>query len=60
LTVKAARKAGIPVSVCGELAADPQWTETFLNMGMDTLSMSLNQILPIRKHLSRLRYRPSV
>jgi phosphotransferase system enzyme I (PtsI) len=58
LTVEAARKAGIPVSVCGELAADPQWTETFLNMGMDALSMSLNQILPIRKHLSRLHYRP--
>jgi phosphoenolpyruvate-protein phosphotransferase (PTS system enzyme I) len=59
LTVKAARQAGIPVSVCGELAADPQWTEAFLNMDMQTLSMSLNQILPIRKHLSRLRYRPA-
>jgi phosphotransferase system enzyme I (PtsI) len=58
LTTQAARKAGIPVSVCGELAADSQWTETFLNMGMDALSMSLNQILPVRKHLSRLRYRP--
>jgi phosphoenolpyruvate-protein phosphotransferase (PTS system enzyme I) len=59
LSVRAAHKAGIPVSVCGELAADSQWTETFLNLGMDTLSMSLNQILPIRKHLSRLHYRPS-
>jgi len=57
LTTQAARKAGIPVSVCGELAADSQWTEIFLNMDMDALSMSLNQILPIRKHLSRLRYR---
>jgi phosphoenolpyruvate-protein phosphotransferase (PTS system enzyme I) len=59
LSARAAHKAGIPVSVCGELAADSQWTETFLNLGMDTLSMSLNQILPIRKHLSRLHYRPS-
>ena len=58
LTAQAARQAGIPVSVCGELAADSQWTESFLNMGMDALSMSLNQILPIRKHLSRLYYRP--
>ncbi|MDT8375379.1 MAG: phosphoenolpyruvate--protein phosphotransferase [Mariprofundaceae bacterium] len=58
MSVQAAREAGIPVSVCGELAADPDWTQTFLNMGMDSLSMGLNSILKIRQHLSHLKYRP--
>jgi len=40
------------------LAGEPEWTETFLNMGMDSLSMSLNRILKIRRQLSRLNYRP--
>ncbi len=53
MTVKAAKKAGIPVSVCGELAASPQWTEAFLRMDLDALSMSLHQILSIRRQLSK-------
>jgi len=57
-TAQAAKKAGIPVAVCGELAGDPAWTETFLNMGMDSLSMSLNRILKVRRQLSRLKYQP--
>jgi len=57
-TVKAARQTAIPVSVCGELAANPDWTQIFLNLGMESLSMSLNNILIIRKHLSRLVYQP--
>ncbi|MCF7822253.1 MAG: phosphoenolpyruvate--protein phosphotransferase, partial [Mariprofundaceae bacterium] len=58
MSVKAAKRAEIPISVCGELAADPAWTQDFLNMGMDSLSMSLNSILKIRKHLSHLKYQP--
>lgn len=58
MTVKAARRADIPVSVCGELAADPEWTQTFLNMGMDSLSMNLHNILRIRHHLNHLDYQP--
>jgi len=59
MAVEAAREKGISVSVCGELAADPEWTQTFLNMGVGSLSMSLNSILNIRKHLSRLTYQPA-
>jgi len=55
-TAVAAKKAGIPLSVCGELAADPEWTATFLNLDMHALSMSLNSILPIRRFLSRQVY----
>jgi len=58
MSVKAAKRADIPISVCGELAADPDWTQTFLNLGMDSLSMGLNSILMVRKHLSHLEYQP--
>ena len=57
-TVRAAKKHGIPVSVCGEMASDPAWTQAFLNLGMDALSMSISKILPIRKHLSQIRFEP--
>ncbi len=59
-TAHAARAAGIPAAICGELASDTSWTERLMNMGFDSLSMSLNHILPVRKYLSRLRYRPEI
>ncbi len=49
MTVKNAHLAGIPVSICGELAADSTLTETFLNMGVDSLSMNPRNILRIRE-----------
>ena len=58
LAAAAAKKAGIPISVCGELAADPEWTGTFLNLDMAYLSMSASNILTIRRSLSRLTYLP--
>ncbi|OIO70317.1 MAG: phosphoenolpyruvate--protein phosphotransferase [Zetaproteobacteria bacterium CG12_big_fil_rev_8_21_14_0_65_55_1124] len=57
-SVRAAHKAGIPIAMCGELAADPKWTELLMNMGFDSLSMGLHHILPVRKHLASLNYRP--
>ena len=39
-TVRAARDAGIPVSVCGEIAADPRVTPLLVGLGIDTLSAS--------------------
>lgn len=58
MAVKAAKRADIPISVCGELAADPEWTQAFLDMGMDSLSMNLHNILRIRYHLHHLEYQP--
>jgi len=60
MTAVAAKKAGIPVSVCGELAANPLWTETFLNLEMHALSMTLNKVLTIRRYLSRKTYQPII
>ena len=49
-----AHKEGITVSICGELAADMEWTEKFWEMGIDSLSMVPRQILPLRKKLKEL------
>lgn len=37
-TVAAGRAAGLPVSVCGEIAADPRVTPLLVGLGVDTLS----------------------
>ena len=39
-TTNAARDAGIPVSVCGEIAADPRVTPLLVGLGIGTLSAS--------------------
>lgn len=44
-------KEGIWVGICGELAADPTLTDTFLKMGFDELSVSPSRILELRKNI---------
>jgi phosphotransferase system enzyme I (PtsI) len=44
-----AYREGIPVGVCGELAADPEMLGFFLRIGIDELSVSPTSILPLRK-----------
>lgn len=51
MTVKAAHKAGIPVDICGEAAADLTHTQDYINLGIDTLSVSPNMVLPLRKKI---------
>ncbi len=55
MTVDAAQKHNIPVSVCGELAANPAWLHTFLTMGITSLSMSARHVLQMREQLHHLR-----
>jgi len=55
MTVDAAKKHGIPVSVCGELAANEAWLHTFLTMGITSLSMSARHVLQVREQLHHLR-----
>jgi len=55
MTVDAAQKHHIPVSVCGELAANQAWLHTFLIMGITSLSMSARHVLQIREQLHHLR-----
>ena len=51
MTVQNAHKAGIPVDICGEAAADLEYTHKFIEMGIDALSVSPNMVLPLRKRI---------
>ncbi len=47
--IENAHKAGIWVGICGELGADTALTQTFLDYGIDELSVSPSFVLPVRK-----------
>ena len=47
-TLSMAEKVNIPVSVCGELAGDPQLTRLLLGMGLRIFSMHPSQILEVK------------
>ena len=55
MIVKAAHDEGRHVCLCGELAADVNLTETFLQMGMDALSVAPICILPVRRAIREAR-----
>ncbi len=54
--VTAAKDAGIPVAMCGEMAGDPLYALVLLAMGFDELSMTAGQIPTVKnfvRHSSR-------
>jgi len=53
-TIDAATASGKPVSVCGEMAGDPQFTAMLLAMGLRSFSMHPSQIAKIKQRLLRL------
>ena len=48
MAADAAHRAGIWIGICGELAADLDLLPTFLAMGIDELSVSPAEVLPLR------------
>lgn len=54
MTVENGHKHGCWVGICGELGADMTLTKTFLEMGIDELSVSPTFVLPIRKMIREL------
>ncbi|WP_234083679.1 phosphoenolpyruvate--protein phosphotransferase [Azonexus sp. R2A61] len=50
-TISSAEKADIPVSVCGELAGDPELTRLLLGMGLRCFSMHPSQILRVKSRI---------
>ena len=48
-----ARAAGRHVSVCGEMAGDPEFTQLLLAMGLRSFSMHPSQIASIKQHVLR-------
>ena len=51
MVIDAGHREGCKVCICGELAAETNLTETFLRMGVDSLSVVPACILPVRKAL---------
>ncbi len=51
---KAIHRHGKWIGICGELAGDVQMTELFVAMGIDELSVSPSQVLPVRNTLRSL------
>ena len=49
LTIENAKKAGIPVSVCGEVAADPAAAILLMALGIDELSMGAFSIPAVKR-----------
>jgi len=53
--VREVKRAGKPVSICGELAGDPRAAVLLLAMGFDSLSMSASQILRVKYTIRSLK-----
>lgn len=49
MVTEAAHRQGIWAGICGELGADMELTQKFLDMGVDELSVAPGAILPIRQ-----------
>ena len=50
-TISSAEKFDVPVSVCGELAGDPNLTRLLLGMGLRIFSMHPSQILEVKSRV---------
>jgi phosphotransferase system enzyme I (PtsI) len=52
-TIQTARRGGVPVAVCGEMAGDLQLTRLLLGLGLRNFSMHPSQLLPIKEKILR-------
>jgi phosphotransferase system enzyme I (PtsI) len=54
MTVRAANKADIPVTLCGEMAGDPKLIEVLLGLGLRQLSMDPANLLEAKSIVRKL------
>jgi phosphotransferase system enzyme I (PtsI) len=54
MTVENAHKAGIWCGICGMLGAESDLTQTFMDMGLDELSVEPSYILKLRSRISEM------
>ena len=54
ITIDNAHKAGIEVTICGEIASNINITKRLIDMGVDALSVAPVNILPLRKYICGL------
>ncbi len=50
-TIGACRRAGIPVSLCGEMAGNVRYTRLLLGLGLRHFSMDATYILDVKEHI---------
>ncbi|UDG83327.1 phosphoenolpyruvate--protein phosphotransferase [Candidatus Vallotia lariciata] len=55
ITLRETKRAGVPVSVCGEMAGDPALTRLLLGMGLTEFSMHPSQLLLVKQEVLRVR-----
>jgi phosphotransferase system enzyme I (PtsI) len=48
LTIQSAKKAGIPVSVCGEMASEPMFVPLLVGLGIDELSINPSKTAEVK------------
>jgi phosphotransferase system enzyme I (PtsI) len=53
-TTEAARRARIPVSICGEIAGDPRYSALLLGLGVRELSMSSGSLPLVKRRIRSL------
>lgn len=49
--IEQAKRAGIPVAVCGEMAGDPSMTKLLLGLGLTDFSMHFSQLLLVKREI---------
>lgn len=52
-TLREAKRAGVPVSICGEMAGDPTVTRLLLGLGLTEFSMHPSQLLVVKQEILR-------
>jgi phosphotransferase system enzyme I (PtsI) len=57
MVIQAGRKAGIPVSMCGEMASDPLYAIVLLGLGLEIYSMNPSAIPVIKNVIRSVRYK---
>lgn len=58
--VDAAKRHGIGISVCGEMAGEPEHALIFLGLGIESLSMSARSLLKVKKLIRSIKYKDAV
>ncbi len=53
LTIEAAERAEIPISMCGEMAGDTRFTRLLLGMGLREFSMQPSSLLQVKEIISK-------
>jgi len=59
--IRSGTKAGIPVSLCGEMAGNVRYTRLLLGLGLKNFSMDANYLLDVKSRVltadsSKLKY----